>query len=55
MTRDLYVVMLTDGTEVRGEYIGAAEGYMYLSNGDEVTRIEQKKINVIGVRQVPCE
>lgn len=55
MTRDLYVVVLIDGTEVRGEYVGAAEGWMYLSDGDEVTRIEQKKINVIGVKQVPCE
>lgn len=55
MTRDLYVVLLLDGTEHRGEYVGAMDGFMYLSSGDDVVRIEQKKINAIGVKQVPCE
>ena len=55
MMRDLYAVVLIDGTKYVGEYIGAAEGWMYLSTGDEVVRIEQKKITVIGVKQVPGE
>jgi hypothetical protein len=51
----LYVVMLTDGTEHRGEYVGAADGYMYLATGDEIVRIEQKQIAVVGMKQVPAD
>lgn len=38
------VVGLLDGTLVRGEYVGAADGYIYLSDGDDVRRVEQRLI-----------
>lgn len=55
MTRTLYIVMTTDGTAHRGEYIGAQDGFMYLSDGDEVARIDQKHITGVAMKQVPGE
>lgn len=38
------VVTLRDGTEVRGEYVGAQEGFMYLATGEHVERFEQRLV-----------
>lgn len=55
MSRILYVIVTADGVEHRGEYVGAADGFMYLSDGDEVIRVEQDKVRIIATKQVPGE
>lgn len=41
------LVGLIDGTEIRGEYVGAGEGYMYLSNEAGVHRVKQAEIMLL--------
>lgn len=38
---------MDDGTAVTGEYVGAQDGYLYLSDGDEVVRLEQARVTFI--------
>jgi hypothetical protein len=54
-TKDMYAVLLVDGTEYRGEYVGAGGGFLYLYNGDAIAKIDQQKIAIVGVKQVPSD
>jgi hypothetical protein len=40
----LYTVVLEDGTEHAGEYVGAQDGLMFLATAEEVIRIDQRKV-----------
>lgn len=52
--RLIYTVKLLDGSVHRGEYVGAQDGFMYLCDGDQVSRVEQLKIDIVACVEVPA-
>jgi hypothetical protein len=54
-TKDMYAVLLNDGTEYRGEYVGVGGGFIYLFHRDAIVKIDQQQIAIVGIKQVPAD